>query len=164
MAIGETYKKIIARTIEDGDCIVFQMKTKIDRPIISVVENGKNVKYQARRIAYLQKHKKIPHGYRVVATCGTMLCVNPSHLKAMSPKEFSANANYSKAMRTNAAFKRKSTNLTQILDMEKANQIRISEKPKKELAKEYGVAIKTIEDVLNYKTWNRNNMFSQLIR
>ena len=154
----------MSRTNEDGDCLIFQMKSKNDRPIINVNENGKYVKYQVRRIVYLQKHKKINKGYRVVATCGTNLCINPEHLKAMSPKEFTKNADYPTAIRVQAALKRKNNVFKEILNLEKANQIRLSEKSRKELAQEYGVAIRTIDDVLNYKTWNRNNIFSQLIR
>ena len=154
----------MARTIEDGDCLIFQMKTNTDRPIITTFENGKYVKHQARRIVYLQKNKKIANGYRVVATCGTKLCVNPDHLKAMSPKEFTRNADYPNVMRIKAALKRKNSNFKEVLNLEKANEIRLSEKSRKELAQEYGVAIRTIDDVLNYKTWNRTNIFSQLIR
>ena len=154
----------MSRTIEDGDCLVLQMNSKNDRPTINVNENGKYVKYQVRRVVYLEKHKKIKKGYRVVATCGTNLCVNPEHLKAMSPTEFTRNADYPTAMRVQAALKRKNNTFKEILNLEKANEIRLSEKSRKELAQEYGVAIRTIDDVLNYKTWNRHNIFSQLIR
>lgn len=166
MVDRKTYERMMARTIEDGDCLVWQGPDRKGLPHYHYREGDGKYKLSVRREIYLYNAKIIKPGYRVMTTCNTPLCVNPAHLKATSPSVYSRSIRNpsTPAKLSRIAVNREKHNFRIVLDMEKATQIRMSEKPAKELADEYGVSLRAIQDVLNYATWNRNNMFSGLIR
>lgn len=163
----ETYEYLISCCDEDGDCLVWAGPNSRNVPsYYKRDEDGKNRKKSVRKAMYLYRAKRMPKGYRVVQTCSTLLCVNPAHMKALSPSDYSKHIGkaYSSAKRSYYAINRANPNFPATLDIEKATQIRMSEKKATELAQEFGVSVRTIQDVRAYKTWNRRNMFSGLIR
>lgn len=158
----ELIESIKSRILEDGDCMVWQGAAYQGSPIVKMKVDGKWITAKVRRLLY-DETRKVRSGHtHYVNTCGNPLCVNPDHTKVLTSKQNMARANaaVSKTKRQIAGkeFVKMNSKITQ----EIADAIRLSDKSKLELSQEYGIAVRTIEDVLNFKTWNSRNIFSGL--
>lgn len=75
---------------EDGDCLVWTGSVASDGKPVACV-NGKTVRL--RGAVWRMVHgKAIPRGRRISDTCCNPLCLLPSHLKAMTTREYMAQA------------------------------------------------------------------------
>jgi hypothetical protein len=105
----------------------------------------------AHRLAYTLAHGDIPDGMHVLHSCDVPCCCNPDHLRLGSHDE---------NMRDMAERKRAVGHNK--LDLERAEHIRTAYgkgAPVKFLARRYGVAPKTIREVIQGKTYKPQSTF-----
>jgi hypothetical protein len=108
-------------------------------------------RWLAHRLAYTLAHGDIPDGMHVLHSCDVPCCCNPDHLRLGSHDE---------NMRDMAERKRAVGHNK--LDLERAEHIRTAYgkgAPVKFLARRYGVAPKTIREVIQGKTYKPQSTF-----
>ena len=109
---------------------------------------------KAHRISYEKHCGEIPKGLYVCHKCDNPECTNPDHLFTGTAKENSMDC--SAKGRLN---KKSLLNLSPLagakLNENDVLNIRSSELIKKELSLKFNVSIRTIEDVINRKTWRK---------
>lgn len=142
---------------EEGDCLIWRGATnKRGSPIATI---GK------RRGVYVRRHiftellgKKIRKGRVMTSLCVNPRCIAPECLTTKTKGEILART-YAIGARSRAAARqswsvglRKAQNVK--LDREKAAQIRASQEPTNDLAKQYGVDPQTIRNVRAFRCWN----------
>lgn len=170
MALGpaRTKDQLIAdikkRIIEEGDCWLWTGYCFDGNPVVSMKVGDKWVQKKVRKLLYDDaKQANIGRNY-YLNRCGNKQCVNPEHTKCVTRKThlLESNSKVSKVKRRLAASRLISMNSK--INQEIADYMRISGKSAKELSEEFGLAVRTVHDVLNHSTWNRNNIFSGLFR
>lgn len=101
----------------------------------------------AHRIAYELEHGEVPDDAHVLHKCGTRHCVNPRHLYVGSHDDNMQDrlddGNYA---RGEAATRGK-------LTVDEVRQIRSADATYGELADQYDVSKRTINDIVNHNTW-----------
>lgn len=165
MVSEETYQRLIMQTHDDAGCRIWDGYTGArNYPIFVYYENGYKHTLSARRVVYEHEVKPIPKTWRIVMACESLLCLNPEHMKIYDRKKYAswANKHISKKARADAA--RRQAQFPVKLNQQMAEEIRLSDKPAKEIAKDYGVSERTILDVRKYVTWRSTGIFSGLLR
>ena len=150
-----TQEVLRARCDECGDCWEWRAnrQTEHGRRYPQIRQTGKTI--NARRYIYEAFRKPIAQGMRIVPNCGNPYCVNPEHMREMTEaqksKKYGKEGSYSGAKKAAkiAAHKRQSAKL----DMQKAQEIRASDKPCHVLAKVYGVDKSMVSRVRRGEAW-----------
>lgn len=143
---------IHARCVSEGDCLLWTGYTTTwgtprcdQRSLRDVVyEQANQGKVVSRRGKYL------------VTTCGNKECLEPTHLSWRTRSQhFAALAKQGVFSRPDALLKITASKraAAKFLTMEKAREIRRSEKTQKELSAEYGVSVHMIRKVQKQLAW-----------
>jgi hypothetical protein len=153
-----TLESIAARSIEDGDCLLWDRSTDtkgIPRMTVKL-EDGKATTVQIRRAVWeLKTGKKVPAGMRVTVSCGRKLCLE--HLELIPPGEVVSRT----AQRADVQSKRVLAGLKSRerakLDMETARYIREDDKTGAAIAQELGIAATTVSRVRRGVAWRESS-------
>jgi hypothetical protein len=152
-----TLETIAERSIEDGDCLLWDRSTDAKGlPRLTVKVDGKSTTLQIRRVVWeLKTGKKVPDGMRVTVNCGHRLCLE--HLELIPPGEVVSRT----AKRADVQSKRvvgglKSRERAK-LDTEAARYIRQTDKTGAALAQELGVGPTTISRVRRGVAWRESS-------
>ena len=103
----------------------------------------------AHRSSWELEHGPIPKGLCVLHTCDVRLCVNPRHLWLGTRGD----NNRDRAEKGRSSDRRGELNPNTKLCAEQVREIRTTEATSDELARTYGVARRTINNILSYATW-----------
>ena len=122
---------------------------------------GKNV--NLRRFIFETKlGKQLGPAMCVTSICNDKRCVAPDHLRRSNRSQLMYKS-YAARQRNEAVIQRKviesriKSGLTK-LDYEKAREIRSSELTDYQLAEKYGVGVKTVQRILQNKSWVEGNI------
>ena len=127
--------RIMARTIEVGDCLEWQgYFCQGKHPQINL---GAGRVAAVRRVLWEMDHGPVPPGLQVGVTCGNWRCVCRGHIAARTRSKASRGRTRSLQERINiAAGRRAGSRLT----MDDVRTMRTSEEPVRQLAARYGVS------------------------
>lgn len=110
-------------------------------------DNGKGISYRAHRFAWMLANGQIPEGMVIMHNCDVPLCVNPAHLSCGT--QFENCQDVVKRGRSNLGERHGCAKLTERDVM----AIRQSDKPDRELAKQYDAHPTTITAARTGKNW-----------
>lgn len=138
--------KIKHRCVEEGDCLLWQGAMASGTcPVITI----KQQTYPVRRLLWLRAGKALPEKGAIVASCGDDRCLLPAHM-VQRKRGAPIGRKRTPLLRAKmAAIKQAQSSLT-LADIE---IIRTSAERAVDLAKRYGKAKKTIENIRNGHTW-----------
>jgi hypothetical protein len=151
-----TLDSLKARTIEEGDCWLWQGYIQNNTPqVVSYASGSKRMVSVRRLLRELITGRVQPDGH-YSNTCGNPLCVNPdhtiwrgqdAHMRAMAKKRrvSDVTANKLRNYRVNTGQAK--------LSESKAQEIRLSEEPGPVLAERYGVSRSWINRVKRGEVW-----------
>ena len=151
-----TLDSLKARTIEEGDCWLWQGYLQNNTPqVASYKDGGKRMVSVRKLLRELETGRPQPDGH-YSNTCGNPLCVNPdhtlwrgqeAHMRAMVKKrKFSdVTANKLRSFRVNTGLAK--------LSETKAQEIRLSEETGQVLAERYGVSKSWINRIKRGEVW-----------
>lgn len=164
-----TIESLKARTIEEGDCWLWQGYKANGTPQVSSPRPERKGKmYSVRRLMReLDSGRQTPDGH-YVTTCDNPACVNPEHVKFMSDRHHLARIasitrhGSSKSMKLR---KFKIASGIAKLSEEIAHEIRLSDESGPVLAERYGVNRSLISKVRRGDAWRPlSNPFGGLFR
>lgn len=147
---------MVARCCEDGDCLIWQRGVdESGAPVMAVDRQSA----RARRVMYEICIGPVPAGKNVIATCWNKLCIEPSHLKAVTKTEqmqqasehgrlFSTSRTI-KNMRTKRATSAKLT-AEQVQEMRAR---RVDGETLAALAAAYGVHLSRVHKIVTGQAW-----------
>ena len=113
------------------------------------------VLYPVRKLLLMLAGEEMRENMWYGTKCGCKTCVNPAHISRMTTKQHMAKmARKAKGSLLRAAkVQRYKRSVSAIGTQERADEIRMSNKPSRELAKEYGVSRSTICNIRAGKAW-----------
>lgn len=160
----ETLERIRLRCTECGDCWIWN----------GAMSNGRTpVMSYHGKLTSVRKVMAITHGMRINGkpvsnSCHDSRCVAHEHLLMQTQSQIQKTYSVILGHQRNPVRVKKARDNRKdlILSIEKAREIRQSDKCPEDLAQEYGVAVSTIEDVINYRSWKEfgsASIFSGLI-
>lgn len=143
----KTYEEILSRCTKNGSCIEYKHS-------LNPAGYG-NVRFNgdrrlANRVVYQLTKGEIPEGLFVCHSCDNPSCINPEHLWLGTHKE-----NMRDRDRKGRVFHGEKHNFAKLKEKE-VKEIRELFKKSKSMAslsKKYGVAIISIERIVNFQTW-----------
>ena len=146
-----TLQTLLGKCREDADCLLWTGSRS---------HSSGHPKYNdkaARRLVYELAKGPIPPGHYVTVTCDHAHCLEPTHLRLTTKSEITAKAHNCPTVKAKkvvacAISNRKTGKLT----MEKAREIRASDRTCDELALVYGVDRTLISKVRTNKAWREN--------
>lgn len=156
----QTMESLIARTDEEGDCLIW--KGYIGNGVPQVSHHGKVI--AVRRLMLELQGRVLRIGDHAASKCRNPSCVNPEHISHRNKFQHSAamhSAPRNEEVRAAklAAFRRK----TAKLDMEKAREIRCSDESGPVLAARYGVDKALVSRIRRNEAWREfSNPFAGL--
>lgn len=148
------------KTVEVGDCLEWTGYLNRKTPATSVGGIGVSVRaLVAKRLGWPIK------GNLVTNRCCNMLCVKPEHLVLMTKSQFHSHVSkhrvdqqsLSRRMKLSKAVRKRSK-----LTKEQADAIKAHPGKQKEIAKEFGVCVATVQRIRSGITWRDFGMFGQL--
>lgn len=150
-------EKILACSVSnDSDCWIWN-KSFTKRGYGRANYKGKAI--YAHRLSYLIFNGEIAKGMFVCHKCDTPLCVNPIHLFAGTPKENSMDRDSKGRAKTvigrrykgveSVNSKLKDSDIIEIRKMRLTTNM-----TQREIAKEFGVVMQTVNGILTGKTWS----------
>ena len=101
----------------------------------------------AHRVAYELEHGEIPDGAQVLHTCGNRRCVNPQHLYLGTHED-----NMQDRL-DDGTYARGEDAVHSKLTADDVREIRDADATYRELAEQYDVSKRTINDIVNYNSW-----------
>lgn len=151
-----TVESLQARTIEEGNCWLWQGYCGNKTPQVMYHTQGKRKMYSVRRlIRELQTGRAQADGH-YTNSCGNHLCVSPNHVLYKTVKNHLRDMAKGRTHTPVTSFKKRQVRidlgLTK-LDMKKAEEIRASNLKLRELAEEYKVNISMIKRIRTNKAW-----------
>jgi hypothetical protein len=151
-----TLESLMARTVEDGDCLLWQGYITNKTPQVGAYPDGKKTMVSVRKLMReLQTGKPQPKG-SYGNTCGKYACVNPDHtiwkseavhMKAMAKKRRVTNVTASKLRQY-----RVETGQAKLCESE-AQEIRLSSESGPVLAKRFGVSKSWVNKIKRGEVW-----------
>lgn len=142
--------KIIHHCTEEGDCLLWRRSRCNGHPAMRI--EGKT--QLIRRVIWQESNGEIPQGKIVRVTCGSPLCINPSHIELTSyqklGKQLGALGIMSGQVRS-AAIQRAKRKTQGKLSLDAVRDIRTSDETTIVLAARYGVAQAHISKVRKHK-------------
>lgn len=166
-----TEKLLQDRSIEVGDCLIWQQSCNADGyPIMSLSSKRRGA--PVRREAYKLYHGEIPKGKWICPTCDNKSCISRHCLKAMTRSERMKIAGKKGVFSTpdicamRARSRREATHRT----MEDARKVRAdvaAKKPRKEIANEHGISLDMVSKIVRNKAWregaSNNSVFNMAV-
>lgn len=151
-----TLESLQARTVEEGDCWLWQGYVQNGTPQVIHYPGGKKKMYSVRRLLReLQAGKAMPDGH-YGNTCGNPLCVSPDHTLWKTTKNHMRDMGRRRTHSPMDSLKKRQVRIDRgltKLDMDKAQAIRVSTEPSKVLAAEYGVHESMIKRIRSGRVW-----------
>lgn len=151
--VPPTMDHILARCVEDGECLIWQGATnKSGTPQM----RNLGVMDGVRRVVARLHGRTIVAGRIAIADCGHQLCVANAHVKLLRWDEFSVIAGKKSAANPAAKAARTAARRARpdvVLSLEKAAEIRASTETNAQLQKKYKCAPETIRAVRIGKHW-----------
>lgn len=149
--IIHTLETLHAHCDEIGDC--WEWKRSLNNAKMPQTRHAGKV-MSARKLAYTLAGNVVKDGYVVVPTCKNIRCINPECSRQVLQTKFMEQQNNGrvKSLATReklSAAARKRAKLTP----KDVIEIRNSDKPGRQLARERGVNLKTIWNARNDRTW-----------
>lgn len=151
-----TLESLTARTIEEGDCLIWQGYIVNKTPQVGAYPDGKKTMVSVRKLMReLQTGRPQPKGH-YGNTCGNHACVNPDHtiwkseavhMKVMAKKRRVTNVTASKLRQY-----RVDTGQAKLCE-DKAQEIRLSTEPGPVLAERFGVSRSWINRIKRGEVW-----------
>lgn len=156
-----TVDSLLARTVEEGDCRLWQGFSTNDTPMVYDGAEGKMA--SVRKLIH-----KLDGGYvsakYFCASCGNPLCVAPEHIIQRNEKtqcrQMAKQSIKHKAKRSAAVLLWRRANPLK-LDMDRARQIRADERPYQAIADDFGVSKSMVGKIKRGQYW-RDNPWSAL--
>lgn len=152
-----TIESLKARTIEEGDCWLWQGYIQNSTP--QVMHYGalpKPKMYNVRRLLReLENGRQMPNGY-YGNTCGNPKCVSPTHTLWRSTSSHMSNMAGKRQHGPVDSMKKRQVRVDRgltKLSMEKAQEIRTRTESSRVLAKEYGVHESMIKRIRTNRVW-----------
>lgn len=160
-------EKILSRTIEEGECMLWT-GSKAQKCVPQVHIDGRMVPVRRAIFDFLEKSD--PAKPWLTTRCRNQDCVNPDHIRAMSSTDFHtlrskiANQGANKSLRIAklTAARRKAPGVK--LNEELAAEIRLSDTPSIECAKQYGISRSLVQNIRAGRAWKSSNVFAALFR
>lgn len=155
-----TMETLLARTVEEGDCLLWD--GYIGNNVPQVSHNGKVI--AVRRLMLELQGKVLRPGDHASTKCRNPSCVHPEHISHRNKFQhamamLSAPRNEEVRAAKLAAFRRK----TAKLDMEKAREIRCSDESGSVLAARFGVDKALVSRIRRGEAWREfSNPFAGL--
>jgi hypothetical protein len=151
-----TLESLQARTIEEGDCWLWQGYSQNGTPQVMHYRKDKKGMYSVRRLLReLQIGRAMPDG-QYGNTCKNPLCVSPDHTLWKNTKthmrDMASRRTHGPVESLKKRQARIDLGLTK-LDMEKAQAIRASSEPGRVLAEQYGVHESMIKRIRTGRVW-----------
>lgn len=151
-----TLESLQARTIEEGDCWLWQGYIQNGTPQVMYYRKDKKGMYSVRRLLReLQNGRTMPDG-QYGNTCGNPQCVSPDHTLWKNTKthmrDMASRRTHSPMDNLKKRQVRIDRGLTK-LSMEKAQEIRLSDESGKVLAAKYGVHESLIKRIRTGRVW-----------
>jgi len=143
-----TLSDILKRTTECGDCLLWAGSCNgRGQP---KVHNG-----SARRRVYELAHGPVPVGKRISVDCDQVKCLNPEHLVAVTVSKISTitNARHDVKLKRQASSAKTNRPKLGKITIEIARELRNSDRPGIELARELGVSTSLISRVRCGRSW-----------
>jgi hypothetical protein len=158
-----TLESLKKRTIEVGEC--WEWQGYFGNKVPAVCNDGKMI--SVRRLFSDLLDGKHPAGGFIVPKCENIKCVNPDHSKHMTHSKFAAmsgkKAKGSLTRKVKIQAFRHTFNAK--LDWEKADEIRVSTEPSRQIAARFGVDKSLVCKIRAGKAWIRyNTPFAGLLR
>ena len=158
-----TIESLKARTVEEGDC--WNWTGYLGNKVPHVCHDGKM--HSVRRLFRDLLGNPVKESWFIYPKCGNGVCVNPDHNTVLSPKQFrqyigkKAGGSLTRKIKIQA-FKHRTMSK---LNWEKADEIRLSTEPSRQVAEKYGVNKSLICKIRAGKAWVRyNSPFAGLMR
>lgn len=158
-----TIESLKAKTIEEGDC--WNWTGYLGNKVPAVSHDGKMT--SVRRLFRDLLDKPVRDGSFIYPNCGNGICVNPEHGTVLTKRQFAermgkrAGGSFSRKIKIQAYKQRTVGKLT----WEKADDIRMSTEPSRQVAAKYGVNKSLICKIRAGKAWVRyNSPFAGLMR
>lgn len=144
MSIDIRLSDLLARTVEEGECLLWNGGLSDGRPLICIGGRREWV----RRLVYLAAHGEIPKQLQIGVKCSNPLCLHPDHLVARTRKQAMRGVKHNAGHGAKIAnTKRKKTRLRD----ESVAAIRSSDGAARELAEQFGVSTKYIYAIKAHK-------------
>lgn len=151
-----TIETLKARTIEEGDCWLWQGYIQNGTPQVMHYRKDKKGMYSVRRLLReLQIGKVMPDGH-YGNTCGNPKCVSPDHTLWKTTKSHMRDMANKRTHGPVDSMKKRQARIDRgltKLDMEKAQAIRNSNEPGRVLAAQYGVHESMIKRIRTGRVW-----------
>ncbi|WP_439587505.1 hypothetical protein [Hydrogenophaga sp.] len=146
---------IKARCIEEGNCWMWQGPIgKTGYPITKL--KGHQAPALVRRLVVELVGRPPAPRQPVIATCGDRRCCNPAHLELSSPSEVGkaaakkgAFSSLTRRAKISAGVRASGTKLTE----QQAEEIRASDKPLREISRQYGINRSGVRRIKTGETW-----------
>lgn len=152
-------KQIIYHTLESlhdiceevGDC--WEWKRSLNSAKMPQTRHAGKV-MSARKLAYTLAGNVVKDGYVVIPSCKNVRCINPECSRQVQQTKFMAQKNSSrvKSLTTREKLSVSARKRAKLTPDDVVN-IRNSDKPGRQLAREHGVNLKTIWNARNDRTW-----------
>ena len=149
-----TIKEIKDRCDEIGDCWIW--KNSVGEYGYPIIRRNKQCLLVRRVVAEIKGTPPNPR-QPVVTSCGDKRCCNPQHIELSTTKQVAKAAGkagaFSQIDRCAKIAKSRRSLPSAKLTMEKAREIRTSDKSRKELAEEFGISLSLVKAVRAGTTW-----------
>ena len=140
---------LLARTIEEGDCLLWAGAVQDGQYPMWRIGDGKQ--HVVRRLIWTLAHEARPNGLQVGCNCGTPLCVHPDHLAARTRSKAQRGLPKSPLARIRVTLAKQAA--SKVLDMETARAIRASTDSCCDLDRQYGLVRGKSWRIKNNLTW-----------
>lgn len=157
-----TKDRIKAMIVEEGNCWLWTGSNTGGRPAINMKQEDGSWRNENVRKVLFDELGKDTQGKYLIPQCGDKLCVNPSHIIMLTKREHLKRANAKISTITRRLASANTLKQNHKVNQQIANEIRLSNLPRKELASIYGIARRTVDDICNGTTW-RTNFFTGLM-
>jgi hypothetical protein len=151
-----TIETLKARTIDEGDCWLWQGYIQNGTPQVMHYRQNKKGMYSVRRLLReLQVGRAMPDGH-YGNTCGNPQCVSPDHTLWKNTKSHMRDMANRRTHGPLDSMKKRQARIDRgltKLDMEKAQAIRNSDEPGRVLAAQYGVHESMIKRIRTGRVW-----------
>lgn len=151
-------KALRERTIEEGDCLIWQGVYASETPIVYIPlaeHGGEKRRYITVRKAMLQAQSKLKRGLYASVCCGNPQCVAPAHVRAVTASALGRRVAATGAMRdpVRCAKISESRQAQSPLTWADVDAIRASDEPQRVLAERYGVSKSAISLIKRRVNW-----------
>jgi len=134
-------------------CIEWTSSTRngYGRLMIGSRTDGTRKSVSAHVLAYMIYRGEVPKGYEVCHKCDNPPCINPDHL-FLGTRQDNIDDREKKGRNKIPPFSHERHPLVK-LSWDKVREIRSMSLPRKEMAIIFNISVRTLSDILNYRSW-----------